>query len=173
MATIVSSLASFGVDPFRRAIRKWLTHRNTNPGDQFGLIPFDSGDITVPTTVTDATDTLVLFQFPESITGAVDVQAVWTDMDSGTGTLRFKVGYGLVDGTYQGDLISATTIGTGANAAGSAKSAEPLLGVSVGGKYCLLTVTAAANTPAAGTVRIRGVASMAGRRNLHSPAALQ
>jgi hypothetical protein len=168
----LTTIANYGFEPFRRAVRKWITHREASPGDFFGLVPFDTGALTVPATAIETQDdVLVLFQFPVNVSGLLDLEATVTDLDTGT-DLLFKIGYGLVDGTYQGELIPAATVGALGQTGGTVKATLPLLGQDLSGKYCILKTTATAAGAQAGTIRIRGVIHFSGRRGDKSPALL-
>lgn len=168
MAIVSSTLASLGNAPILRAIRRYVTHKNANPGERFGLVPFDTGLITVPSTSLQADDDLLLFKFPPNARVA-QIQATVTAMDTNaTPTLVYALA--LHDGTTQStSLLSG---GTAAQAGGVDSVGSGILAIDCSDKYLAFCPSAQAATAAAGTIRVRGLLLLDGRSGA-SPALFQ
>lgn len=125
----------------------------------FGAVPFDKTVTIATTSIDEAGDDVLLFQFPE---GAMlpgfwlPVQVTPSDMDThATPTLVLDFGIADSDGVIDTVLINDSTGGqTGTIDYTDSGVAD---WIDVGGKYFGMTVVTAAATAAAGTVGIAGV----------------
>lgn len=168
MAIVSSTLASLGTAPVIRSIRRYITHKNSNPGERFGLIPFDSGSITVPSTSLQDDDALLLFKFPPNCRVA-QLEATLTDMDT-KATPELVFALALHDGSTQGtSLISGSTVGQGG---GVCSAGSGLLSYDASEQYLAFCPSTSAGTAAAGTIRVRGLLLIDGRSGV-SPANFQ
>jgi len=159
MAIITSTLAGFGAAPVIRAIRRFITHKNSAPGEKFGLIPFDTGAITVASTSIQDDDFLLLFKFPDNCRVA-QLEATLTDIDThGTPTHAYSLS--LHDGTTVGQAL--LTGGTAGQGGGVDSKGEGMLSYDCSNKYLCMDTTTSAATAASGTIRVRGLLLLDGR----------
>lgn len=158
MAAGTQYLDSANSKSFMRLLKKENNYRQNIRFDPAGFFAFDSGAQTVATTNTETiADELFVLKFPDN-TYIYDLQVTVTDLDSdGTPTLELDH---IVENSAGTETILINGSGSTIAEAGGSDDMDRGAGnmfKDVSNQYLGFKVRTAAATPAAGTVRYKGI----------------